>query len=154
MVEYGKSILEQYHFIDGDESKMRGGYPIRNLLESEQNRQQILGGGIFESIGIDKFNDYAIPIGLLSFKDTPNQFKNIENKSSKREPECISDDLFDRLFSSVTKQNKKHNTPVSNVSNVIVPLKNSQEIGDLTAKRRKTKKHVLANKGKTTKNAA
>jgi hypothetical protein len=56
---------------------------------------------------MDKFNDYAIPIGLVSFQDS--HFKPTEKKSSNREPEVINDDLFDKLFSAVSKQRNTHN---------------------------------------------
>jgi hypothetical protein len=100
-----KSILEQYHFTEGE--KLKGGFPIRILLEEDQEKKNLIGGGLVESIGMDKFNDYAIPIGLVSFQDR--QFKLTEKKSSKREPEVINDDLFDKLFMAVSKQRKTHN---------------------------------------------
>lgn len=100
-----KSILEQYHFTEGE--KLKGGFPIRILLEEDQEKKNLIGGGLVESIGMDKFNDYAIPIGLVSFQDKP--FKLTEKKSSNREPEVINDDLFDKLFSAVSKQRKTHN---------------------------------------------
>jgi len=64
-----KSILEQYHFTEGE--KLKGGFPIRILLEEDQEKKNLIGGGLVESIGMDKFNDYAIPIGLVSFQDKP-----------------------------------------------------------------------------------
>ena len=115
MVEYGKSILEEYHFTDGD--IMKGGYPIRNLLEEENDKRQLIGGGLVQSIGIDKFNDYAIPIGLLSFQNKAFERNPVKTKA-KREPEVINDDLFDKLFSSITKQrnlNKKNKTKKQNL---------------------------------------
>jgi len=102
-----KSVLEQYHFTEGE--KLKGGFPIRILLEEDQKKKNQIGGGLVESMGIDKFNDYAIPIGLVSFQDRHSNFKLTEKKSSNREPEVIHDDLFDKLFVAVSKQRKTHN---------------------------------------------
>jgi len=129
MVEYGKSILEQYHFTDGNLHQFKGGYPIKNILEEEQDKKYLIGGGLVESIGIDKFNDYAIPIGLLSFQDNSFERNQLRTKcNGKREPECISDELFDKLFSSVTKV-RKHNNKTK---------KHSLSVGGKTASKRGT----------------
>jgi hypothetical protein len=101
MLDYEKSILEQYYFSDGG-----CGYPVKNIVEAEERKRQLTGGGLVESIGLEKFTNYAIPIGLVSTRE---MLRIPEKQKAKRDPEVIPDDLFDKLFSAVTKQRKSAN---------------------------------------------
>jgi hypothetical protein len=113
MVDYEKSIVEQYYFSDGG---CGCGYPVKNIVEAEESKRQLTGGGLVESIGVEKFTNYAIPIGLVSVFET---LKIPEKQKEKRDPEVIPDDLFDKLFLAVSKQRKSNNKTKKNKANYI-----------------------------------
>lgn len=109
MQEYRPSIIEDYVY-NNETGILKGGYPLAKIAEQEEFRIQQLGGGLAESIGIEKFNDYAIPIGLLCTHEMPSYGM---DKYSKRNKEkysgVIDDDLFENMFSKILhKKNPKH----------------------------------------------
>ena len=85
-----------------------GGYPITNLINNKNEETIMLGGS--NKIGISRFDGLVVPIGLMLNDTTSNggctQLSNIKLVNTG---EIINDDLFDKLFNTVKKNNKDNN---------------------------------------------
>ena len=106
MQEHRESIIEGYVY-NNENGILRGGYPLKKIAEQEEFRIQQLGGGLAESIGIEKFNDYAIPIGLFCTHDATCFGMDKYNKRNKGKfIDVINDDIFENMFSNILHKKK------------------------------------------------
>lgn len=103
MEKYQPSTIERYIFNSDTNGALKGGYPLKTFAEEEELQMKMLGGGLVESIGIEKFNDYVIPIGLFTGCDYSNMNMKKYNKDNKKIPGVIDDELFDKIFSNIRK---------------------------------------------------
>ena len=113
MQEHRQSIIEDYVY-NNENGILRGGYPLTKIAEQEEFRLKQLGGGLAESIGIEKFNDYAIPIGLLCTHESTSYGMDKYSKRNKgKYIDVINDDMFEHMFSKVSHKKKSKKLAIS-----------------------------------------
>lgn len=119
------SILEKYVFND-----CVAGFPLSDFICGEKHKQKMLGGGTVtvaesDDAGTKRVEHLVIPVGLVSFSTThiePNLFRyNEKNKNNDKLADVISDDLFDKLLMSVTKQKSKGHKNIGTKKNKELP---------------------------------
>lgn len=109
MQHYKPSIIEDYVY-NNENGILKGGYPLTRIAEQEEFRMKQLGGGLAESIGIEKFKDYAIPIGLFCTHETPCYAIDKYSKRNKdKHSDVINDEMFEHMFSKLLHKNKSRN---------------------------------------------
>lgn len=109
MLDHRQSIIEDYVY-NNENGILRGGYPLAKIAEQEEFRIQQIGGGLAESIGIEKFNDYAIPIGLLCTHEATSYGMDKYSKRNKGKiVDVINDDMFENMFSNILDKKKSKN---------------------------------------------
>jgi hypothetical protein len=97
-----------------------GGYPMVDILEKEMSKQEQLGGkSSAKEIGLSKFENLVIPVGLVSFSNeyyTPKlMIAGSQNKQKIKvnHHEDMDNELFNKVFDLITKcpkQRSKQNT--------------------------------------------
>lgn len=113
MQEHRQSIIEDYVY-NNENGILKGGYPLTKIAEQEEFRIKQLGGGLAESIGIEKFNDYAIPIGLLCTHDATSYGIDKYSKRNKgKYIDVINDDIFEHMFSNILHKKKSKHLAIS-----------------------------------------
>lgn len=80
--------------------KITGGYPISDFYNNTYKK-----GGSKTNNGLAKFNDLAIPYGLVT-SVLPN--KKLHEDKKDVVPDVIDNKLFDKLFDSLTPSKRKH----------------------------------------------
>lgn len=110
MQNYKPSIIENYVYNNNENGILKGGYPLKMFAEEEEFRTKMLGGGLVESIGIEKFDEYVIPIGLFHQHEDGVAHETKTKKYNKKPVEVIDDDMFDKMFSLVSKMRTRPNT--------------------------------------------
>ena len=94
------STIETYVYNKNTNGSLIGGYPLKTIAHQEEFSKNMVGGGLAESIGLEKFNDYAIPIGLFTCHDNTTTGQ----KKEKKMIDVISDDMFDKMFTLISKK--------------------------------------------------
>jgi hypothetical protein len=107
-MEYAKSFGENvlFHNINNE---MRGGYPIEQIIKSETQKQEMLGGSKkSEDFGLSRFTNLVVPIGL--YVDNTDLLY-LQEGSQKETKQCdgtvLGEDMFDRFLNLVGVDNKK-----------------------------------------------
>jgi len=118
-MEYAKSFGENVLFHNTN-NEMRGGYPIEEIIKSETQKQEMLGGSKnSEDFGLSRFTNLVVPVGL--YVDNVDLL-HLKQGSPKEMDICngsvLGEDMFDNFFSLVGVENrnvsskkytKKHN---------------------------------------------
>ena len=118
-MEYAKSFGENVMFHNTN-NEMRGGYPIEEIIKSETQKQEMLGGSKkSEDFGLSRFTNLVVPIGL--YVDNTDLLY-LQEGSQKETKQCegtvLGEDMFDRFLDLVgvetrkvssKKYTKKHN---------------------------------------------
>jgi len=87
-----------------------GGVSIKNLVEMD--REKYMGGSTNQignqigsidnnSIGLSRFNHFVVPAGLYLSTQTGGKTDRIGKKDKNEQRECISDELYEKLFGIV-----------------------------------------------------
>tara|TARA_B110000879_G_scaffold152275_1_gene197154 strand:- start:3562 stop:3912 length:351 start_codon:yes stop_codon:yes gene_type:complete len=110
MFKIDASDFQNYIFrkdITGD--NVTGGYPINNLITTENNIHSMLGGS--NDIGTSRFDGLVVPLGLSVDPTTLyggcSQLSNIKMINNN---EIIDDKIFNELFGKVKHNNDKAKT--------------------------------------------
>jgi hypothetical protein len=100
-MEIADSIVNSYIFHTTSDGMMKGGYKIQD--------EKMIGGGIegTSGVGLSRFENLVVPIGLVH---TPNKTLISAIKPKESEQDVISDEMFDKLFSSVLHTKKSSNS--------------------------------------------
>jgi len=96
------SIINSYIFNTTSDGMMKGGYKIQD--------ERMIGGGMLggaSGVGLSRFENLVVPIGLVH---TPNKTLISAIKPKESEQDVISDEIFDKLFSSVLHTKKSSNS--------------------------------------------
>lgn len=107
-MEYAKSFGENILFHNTN-NEMRGGYPLEEIIKSETQKQEMLGGSKkSEDFGLSRFTNLVVPIGL--YVDNTDLFY-LKQGSQKEMKECdgtvLGEDMFDRFLDLVGVENRK-----------------------------------------------
>jgi hypothetical protein len=107
-MEYAKSFGENVMFHNTN-NEMRGGYPIEEIIKSETQKQEMLGGSKkSEDFGLSRFTNLVVPIGL--YVDNTDLLY-LQEGSQKETKQCdgtvLGEDMFDRFLNLVGVDNKK-----------------------------------------------
>ena len=97
-MEIADSIVNSYIFHTTSDGMMKGGYKIQD--------EKMIGGGV-SGVGLCRFENLVVPIGLVH---TPNKTLISAIKPKESEQDVISDEMFDKLFSSVLHTKKSSNS--------------------------------------------
>jgi hypothetical protein len=97
-MEIADSIVNSYIFNTTSDGMMKGGYKIQD--------EKMIGGGT-SGVGLSRFENLVVPIGLVH---TPNKTLISGIKPKESEQDVISDEMFDKLFSSVLHTKKSSNS--------------------------------------------
>jgi len=101
-MEIADSIINSYIFNTSSDGIMKGGYKIQDEKMIGEN---MIGGS--SGVGLTRFENLVVPIGLVH---TPNK-KSITSINPKESVEdVISDEMFDKLFSSIIYTKKSANS--------------------------------------------
>ena len=107
-MEYAKSFGENVLFHNKN-NEMRGGYPIEEIIQSETQKQEMLGGSKkSEDFGLSRFTNLVVPIGLyVDHSDLLHlqQASHIETKEC--DGNVLGEDMFDKFLSLVGVENRK-----------------------------------------------
>lgn len=93
------STIETYVYNKNINGILIGGYPLKPIARQDKFRKNMVVGGLAESTGLEKFNDYAIPIGLFTCHDNTTT-----SQKEKKKIDVISDDMFDKIFTLISKK--------------------------------------------------
>lgn len=116
-MNYSNSFLEDCKFETHD--GLVGGYPVNHIIRMQNIENKILGGST--EIGISRFENLVIPMGLSSFHGGSDRLK--QKKQNINDAGCISDELFEKLFGMVSI--KKPSTNIKNTrKQKLVHIKN------------------------------
>ena len=106
-MEFENSHIVKYIY---NESLKIAGYPMVDILQKEIDKQNSLGGNMNKSeLGISKFNDLIIPVGLLSFS---NEYyskggevggSNHKTQIKEKINGTVDNELFNKVFDLITK---------------------------------------------------
>ena len=107
-MEYAKSFGENILFHNTN-NEMRGGYPLEEIIKSETQKQEMLGGSKkSEDFGLSRFTNLVVPIGL--YVDNTDLLY-LQEGSQKETKECdgtvLGEDMFDRFLDLVGVENIK-----------------------------------------------
>lgn len=107
-MEYAKSFGENILFHNTN-NEMRGGYPLEEIIKSETQKQEMLGGSKkSEDFGLSRFTNLVVPIGL--YVDNTDLLY-LKQGSQKEMKECdgtvLGEDMFDRFLDLVGVENRK-----------------------------------------------
>ena len=107
-MEYAKSFGENILFHNTN-NEMRGGYPLEQIIATETQKQEMLGGSKkSEDFGLSRFTNLVVPIGL--YVDNTDLLY-LQEGSQKETKECdgnvLGEDMFDRFLDLVGVENKK-----------------------------------------------
>jgi hypothetical protein len=117
MFEIIPSAMEQCIFNDTANGFKRGGYPLSEFIQGEH---KMIGGSKHDNdVGISRFDNLAIPVGLLSYsnKNREQLMQTGGSRNNKKEVvgDVINEDIFNKLFfnmasikSSNSKTRKNH----------------------------------------------
>ena len=113
MFEIIPSSMEQYIFNNTVNGINRGGYPLTEFIQSEH---KMIGGSKHDNdIGVSRFDNLAIPVGLLSYSNKNTQTGGSRNIKKEVVGDVINEDIFNKLFfniasikSSNSKTRKNH----------------------------------------------
>ena len=104
------SDFQDYIFrkdITGD--NVVGGYPIKKLINIENNARSMLGGS--NNIGTSRFDGLVVPIGLaVDSTDMLGGCSQLPNIKMINKDETIDDNLFNMLFGKVKHNNGNNKT--------------------------------------------
>ena len=100
MFQTNPSTLEQYVF-NSVNNNIIGGFPMTEFINHDMNKREMLGGSTITG-GTKRFENLAIPVGLVSFS---NYYTNTHTKDSKtvKNIDIIDDGQFDKLFGFIAE---------------------------------------------------
>ena len=101
-MEIADSIINSYIFNTSSDGMMKGGYKIQDEKIIGEN---MIGGT--SGVGLSRFENLVVPIGLVH---TPKKTLLSTIKPKESEQDVISDEIFDKLFSSVLHTKKSANS--------------------------------------------
>jgi hypothetical protein len=118
-MEYAKSFGENVLF-NNTNNEMRGGYPIEQIITTETQKQEMLGGSKkSEDFGLSRFQNLVVPIGLyVDNTDVLHLQEGSQKETKQSDGTVLGEDMFDRFFDLVSVKNinlyskkytKKHN---------------------------------------------
>jgi len=117
-MNYVETIGRQIKFNNQFGNRVAG-FPLRTCIINEKNNNEIISGGgsLTSSSSNDeykRFEDLVIPMGLYTQHPSLSEQTNVRHATYK----TIADDLFDNLFTIVSKPVRKSartikNTPIS-----------------------------------------
>jgi hypothetical protein len=102
-MEIADSIVNSYIFNTTSDGMMKGGYKIQ---DERMIGQSMIGGGV-SGVGLSRFENLVVPIGLVH---TPNKTLISAIKPKESEQDVISDEIFNKLFSFVLHTKKSSNS--------------------------------------------
>ena len=110
-MQVADSIFQSYIFNNAEDGTMKGGYQFSKSIKPSP--KSLVGGGA-ESLGISRFENLVIPIGLVVNKYNNMQYLETFKVKETCE-EDIPQDLFDKLFNQTTHiRTSKRKTRKSN----------------------------------------
>lgn len=101
-MEIADSIINSYIFHTSSDGMMKGGY---KLQQDKLQQEKMIGGG--SGVGLSRFENLVVPIGLVH---VPNKGLISTIKPKESEQDVISNEMFDKLFSSLLYTKKSSNS--------------------------------------------
>ena len=100
------SIVEKYTFHTDADNVVKGGYLISELIKEEENKRKKMGGSLDNPIGFSRFENLAVPIGLVRLHESDFSYMNGgKPRTSKYTTKKTRKTGFLSMFS--TKKTKK-----------------------------------------------
>jgi hypothetical protein len=105
-MDIADSMVNSYIFHTSSDGMMKGGYKIQDerMIGEKMIGERMIGGS---GVGLSRFENLVVPIGLVH---TPNKTLISAIKPKESEQDVISDEIFDKLFSSVLHIKKSSNS--------------------------------------------
>ena len=107
-MEYAKSFGENVLF-NNTNNEIRGGYPIEQIIQSETQKQEILGGSKkSEDFGLSRFQNLVVPLGLyVDNTDLLYLQQGSQKETKQSDGTVLGEDMFDKFLSLVGVENRK-----------------------------------------------
>ena len=107
-MEYAKSFGENVMFHNTN-NEMRGGYPIEEIIKSETQKQEMLGGSKkSEDFGLSRFTNLVVPVGLyVDNTDLLYLQEGSQKETKQSDGSVLGEDMFDKFLSLVGVENRK-----------------------------------------------
>uniref|UniRef100_A0A6C0HBG9 Uncharacterized protein n=1 Tax=viral metagenome TaxID=1070528 RepID=A0A6C0HBG9_9ZZZZ len=107
-MEYAKSFGENVLF-NNTNNEMRGGYPIEEIIQSETQKREMLGGSKkSEEFGLSRFQNLVVPIGLyLDNTDILHLQQGSQKETNQSDGIVLGEDIFDKFLDLVSVKHRK-----------------------------------------------
>jgi hypothetical protein len=101
MFQTNPSTLEQYVF-NNVNNNFTGGFPMTEFINHDMIKREMLGGADNITGGTKRFENLAIPVGLVSFS---NYYTNTHTKDANtvNNIDIIDDGQFNKLFGFIAE---------------------------------------------------